>query len=749
MMKKIDLATLYSGSISPKLKTDLMAFYCDYITFVRNFECVAKKYPTRILANAELNRLFPVEYKKSPWDMLETTTQDKKLYDDFIYQNKHGKETENLCFVTLEHTTPNYLGSISNFVSVPQGYQTYCAQNSLPHRIERYIIAYKKGQTLQNAKFLINGKYIITYNQPAGDMTVDKALYETPLNKQFSVMLDTLSVLDKSMYSVRDEDIMKAQNEALATSLVAPFEHVMLYSMTGLAESENTIIKKCYQQRHPNDYLNQAEKGGMIPNASVFQDYLNIRNLLHHQWDTLDGIGKFNTRTADKNLTMRQNLLESYGRVFHKNMNNRVNSYIEVAENLRPMITELIPNYFVRAKGETNTKFLNRIKIYARANPEQKVLVETAYNYNEQDKRKALVKNIAKIIPNYQVIDDSDMDIEKFIKKITEYICCQQYLEHFRKTEYNICEHCLFCGKNYHPSNAWEYFRQQKLLSPEEAERWQEYRNIRHQLSHSHLTEELIKKTMDMIPNFYEDMLNLNDVLCDKTPTMENIRDNIFRATHDDGRQVIIDFDTRKILQIKDKNGHYSQFGNYQTIKDKKYTDEFKTDVRIVSKGNELKWLQTPQGMTIDIENSRIHYPDGSKIFYDNPQYNYLIIKRHTKIITDKNFKVLNYIIEGKSCNIAKNEVLNIQGTHTLKIDNQGYISSQEVSDMNLSLKFDHSGNRPQISLNDGTQITIAPHITQVSHNGVPLTFSERKKFADSYHSRIAYMRTSNQFSRS
>lgn len=75
----------------------------------------------------------------------------------------------------------------------------------------------------------------------------------------------------------------------------------------------------------------------------------------------------------------------------------------------------------IRGENESNSKFVSRIKEYARANPEAALLVETNYPYGA-DKKEALIKNVAKLFPAAAVIDRSGMDIDGFLERVAGYL---------------------------------------------------------------------------------------------------------------------------------------------------------------------------------------------------------------------------------------------------------------------------------------------------------------------------------------
>ena len=56
----------------------------------------------------------------------------------------------------------------------------------------------------------------------------------------------------------------------------------------------------------------------------MMQHYMNIRHLMRHQWDSLDGVGKFTPHTNIKNDEVRGAYKKSYALFFDKSMVERV-----------------------------------------------------------------------------------------------------------------------------------------------------------------------------------------------------------------------------------------------------------------------------------------------------------------------------------------------------------------------------------------------------------------------------------------
>ena len=338
MSDKLDMTQIYAATIPSKSKENLLAVYKDYISLVRNLEYIVKRYRPSLLAGYQIQHTYGNKVDENPWRVENITDEEKKLYLSFV-NNEVLPENKHYCFVSIDHTSLKFKNIGKGIISTPESYDVTTNSQSLPTRIERYVATYPKKTTLKEAEFLIAGRWKMKY------------LYETN-GQSLKEALDD-EVEDESRYSERE--LMDAQTEAMASTLINPFENVLLSSLTSLSEESNKIIKKLLVSRAGDNYIFQAEKEGLIPSAAAFQDYQNIRHLMHHQWDTLDGLGKFNNIENVKNDSVRHRYLDSYGRLCDKSLVERVKSYTEVARNMSKLVATMNPNLLVREENESNS----------------------------------------------------------------------------------------------------------------------------------------------------------------------------------------------------------------------------------------------------------------------------------------------------------------------------------------------------------------------------------------------------------
>ena len=418
----------YISSVSPRQKQNLLAVYKDYVTLVRNLEYIVKKYKTISLANFQISNSFGEDIKKDPWQIREIDEDEKRAFDDFLSADEVSRDNH-YCYVSINHTSKDYKDESTSIYSAPQDYEANSCSQSLPARIERYVIAYQKEEKLKDAEFLVDKKWRLRYAyDDAGDKTLKEALEDKQIESRLKSILEILATLPPKNEEYTEKEIRAAQTEALASELTAPFENVILSTLTTLSEESSNVLKTIYEQRVGDKYLYQAQKEGLINSVSDFQDLQNIRHLLYHQWDTLDGLGKFNSVEGVKNQSIRRRYLDSYCRLCDKPMYERLDSYIEEANNFSTLVTSLTPNLLVRGVNESNSKFVQRIKEYVKNHPQENLMIECNHNQGSE-KKESLQKNIQKLFPQAEIIDGTGMDIESFFDRIEIYMYRKSYLE--------------------------------------------------------------------------------------------------------------------------------------------------------------------------------------------------------------------------------------------------------------------------------------------------------------------------------
>lgn len=728
MPDKMSAAALYFSSISPKEKKDLLALYKEYVSFVCNVRDVVYRYKPVVFASYLMTTLYDKE-QKAPWSLRYANDAEKKAYQDFVLNNPTADE--NRCFISLNHTNPSKESTLPSIISAPEKYRVISSCNRLPTRIERSVAAFLPGTVLGKTDFIIEGNYVLNYKGSDSDALLENILENLKTERSLRCMLNMIDRINGNL-DISEVEIHTIQNDTMASELLSMFENRILSALATLAESSDNILKKIYYGRYGEEYLRKAGADALIGSPATLQDCLNIRHLLHHQWDTLDTMGKFNA-ASEKNALMRRRFLESYCRICDRTMLERFNAYSEAGLCFAPLVAALSPELMYRQTNESNTKFIERLKEFKKLNPDACLSVETIYPPSASEKKKALIKNIKKLFKDAVVIDEANMDIDTFVKREAAYHQRENFLSLFQSLEYNLCQYCLFRGVNLKAASAWKYFRTHSLLSAKDCSDWGELRILRNTLSHSYMDEKAASKLDETMPFFIKKLESLEKFLQENRPTVVLIKDNIYEARHTDGTIVTIDFAAHKILNISNPETSFSKKRTPDTIKLKGlYTKEYDNGLSIGFSGDEIISCRFAKGFLVDFKKGRLTYPDGTKCYFSSDTTNCLTFKCGTKILTDKNFKILNCVVEGRPLNLGKNETLRLPSSHLLKTENGCLKKHQTPAG---TLEFGVKETSGAITFADKTKLFL-PLDNQkpiLSHAGIKLTFKTAKKFAETY----------------
>ena len=728
-MKNINAISIHAQTINPKKKSQLLDTYIDYSSIARSFEQVIQMHSTIYLANYQLNMVKNQNSEILPWEIDTPNKNMIEAYKGFVGVSEENDTTNNYAYISLSKTTPDKENDLPSIRSTPSSYGVHTQTNSLPHCIERFIIAYKKDALLKDVKFIIDGKHLITYNGTDGDVLLSTAFEDEIFRKSISCMLNIITEMPKKRLTMQDKEFEKANIEGLLRELMSPFENVLLSSLSSLTEESYDIIKTILQKKYPHDILNKAESQGFIPSSHEFQDLLNIRHLLHHQFDTLDGYGRFINGKDNQNKSIRERYMESYRQYCSGGFVERINTYVEATEIFKPLIEGLIPNMFIRQKQESNSKFLQRIKEYAKSNPNTQIFVETSYSYKDK-KKEALIKNINKIIPNAQIIDQiQDGNINDFSIKIGGYMQRHKYLEIFQILEHRISEYFLLQGDKCPPHIGWTKLLKDRVISPKDAEKWEKYKTLRNDLSHTYLSKELLEQMERLLPSLISDAIALSDRFDEIRPNISINENNICTATHSNGKVVKIDFTSKTVLSVTDKKGNELKTKTASTPKGK-YVEEHKNGTKIYLKGTNITKVTLCNGITVDNIKHQLSFSDTSKLYFKDDRY-YLVLP-NAKMILTPDFEVISYIEESKKINISTNEIIRPNSRYCLRVNAQRKLSSIEFTAENkktITLEF----NDNYISFSDNTRWNMKENTTSISHNNITLSYQNRKQFVDSY----------------
>lgn len=738
MSNSWDKNYIYRNAVSPMQRADIFATFREYVSLVTNLESILNKNKVSGLAQLSSQKYYNKE--GSCWDIAVAAPQEKERYKNFVNQG----QTEIMpkeAYISLNLTSPKHQNDEAGILAVPNSYEFFCGGHSLPHRIERYVLAAPKDETLEDLKITVDGKYTISYKGKDDKIKLMDALRDHDFEMNLMIALDTISIFFENAVA-NDADITKkAEIEALATAATAPVENILLDALSLMAEESNKIIKKIMGKRVGSSYLAQAEKEELLPSALAVQDYLNIRHLLHHQWDTLDNMGKFNETEVIKNASVRQRFLDSYARLCDKPIKERIKAYSDASAYFLPLVMVLNENIIKREEQESNNAFLKRLENFALSRKDKTVFVITGYD--NEEKKQSLANHASKLYPDvqFQFIDkiDQENNMDSLNELVKNYQERRQFIDIFQDMEYRITQYCLYLGKNYTPVIAWDFVRRGNVINMEEAKRWAEYKKLRNDLSHRYMDKSLNAMITEMMPQFIADALKLKKEIEKRTPVVHHIQNNVYRATHANGLVVDIDFANKKVLSITNAKGQIRKpvyKSDPQTQKKHIYTEEYANTTSITMAGTDIVSCRINTGLTISKEKKYIRYPNGVSIYLDSPENIYLTTLNSEKIIMDKNFKVQKYISRGRSINFHRKENSTLGNGHQVSIGTYGEISKDtwvNKENKKIQSSYHKAGNTLYFEYSDGTRIEVTPETMKIFHNNIELTYEDRKKFAESY----------------
>ena len=731
MINVLTNSSIYQNSVSPSRRNGILLIYQDYVALVNKLKEDYNRYTIEKIAQNCRKKIFNNELY--PWNISLATEDDIINYNDFINRRIVNRDNHN-CYVSLKLTSPGVLKSREDIISYPEDYEIWKHYNTLPHHIERYTAVAQKGEKLSDVRFVIAGKYVATYNGNDNAEKLTDVLNSEDFKIKMNYMLDCLTRYPENLENITEQQNEKIKTEVLAAIELAPIESSILETLSLLADETHKIIKNLLEKRVGNRFLAQAEKEGIISSATVLQDYLNIRHLIHHQLDTLDHIGRFNDNELLKNEGVRQHFLDSYCNLCDRPLHERISKYIAASKYFAPLVELLNPQLIIQQEQESDIKFNNRIKEASAIFRKQPIYIQTKFILGK--KKKNQIKKIKQQYPYAKIIDQIDKNSIDNLLENCRYR--RRFSKIYQNIEYKINLYCLLSGKNYTPNLAWDYIRRHHLIPVGKIAKWDEYKRLRNALSHQYMDEEINQKLASMQQDFFEDSVQLEAVIDDLMPKVHLIKDDIYEARHQNGTIVTIDFNKRKVISIRNtrNNKQYQVTNNKEyTQKSKSFTEEYANGISITTTGTKVSSCKLNNGVEINFEKKQIEYADGTKV-YITANGRFIVSPRNEKIITDENFKVLKYIIGNTEINIRKNENCRFNQTRHININNNNQIF-EEYWDLphtdKQHIRYCITDNGAVLKLNNNTELHIEKDNIRVFHKNKELTYVSRREFAESY----------------
>lgn len=730
---------IYATQMTPKQKKDLLGIYQDYLHFVRGLEATFQ------FNNAEyLSYMFFKKYdwetvngKVIPWKIIYTDSVEKEDYKTFVdgVEESPGKYT----YISLVHTKEEDDVALPQVNYHPENYRVACIDMDLPCLVERYNIAYVPEQKMKDAVLLIDGKFKVVYTgERYKDMPVYYALNDMRMNAEFRVLLNVADYFDRHsdiVYRYGEKELYAKMRNIMgkitASETLSDFENVILDLMGAYGDKAQEIIRGCFPQKSIEEIWQAAQKAGLISSAESMQNCMNIRHLMRHQWDSLEGVGRYSAKTDKKNDNVRREYKKSYFLFFDKTMAERIKEYQKVSVQMQTLLKNIYPNFLTRETGESNSKFVKRLKDWQKENPTQTAMVYTNYPFNS-DKLKPLVNNIKKVLPQTRILDNLDEETAEVLQnKENLYYDRSWFLSIYGRIETEMMNYCLGRGLELNRNETWNYFKK-NVLSREQYDKWCEYRKLRNNLSHNHFNEELQNELTKLInKDFSINVAELNEYITQHSPSFVLQEDGTFLGIYDDGLQVIRDADNQ-ILSLKYKD-------NKEFVQCKLNTQDkekpLPLSVKLHWNENLITDCRLEDKMLIDLKHQKVCLADDSKICFDDGEQNFFRVG-DIKLYTDKTFAVTDFYEKGRRVKVGRNESLMVSAGHLIRTDSHGRISEDIITlkdGKKFNIKFNYDAEGAVMVFPDGTKLNTSSGKFEISHNDVVLNYANRYAFMRSY----------------
>lgn len=725
----------YQILLSPKQINQLTAIYEDYMYSVRQYERSLQMSSVDLLASFRMNQMYHNTAPEFPWKWDFLNSQEKQEFQNMV--NDDLSQTYKNSYISLIHTNPADDDN-EPIQAIPDGYNIHVIDRQLPSSVERYIIAYPKDATIGSTNFFIDKLYKATFcKKENADMPITEFFSDEKNQTEFHILINLISKAREYNYQIEDK-YQRIITNLYAAETTAHWENTILELLGSFAEKTHDICHRLYGSAE----LQRAEQDNLIPSADNFRDYIQIRHLMRHQWDTIDDLGYF--RTSTKNVEKRIGYLLSYLNLCDRTIVQRQKAYINVLHQMQHIIHQLEPDRIIRNPSESKNQFIKRLKAFKHEYPDKDLIVELNYPL-ESDKYKALYKDLQKVFPQIKIREEFIDNQEAFSRMEQDYSRRSWFLSAYHDLECRMMTYCLTRGEDFKNRDAWEYFRNHNLLSPKEALMWDEYKDLRNALSHNYYSPRLRQKLRDVEQEYLKHQNDLETKILELAPESKRLRHGVYLMTHKDGLCVTIDYVNRKI-------SHSIQCPELQQFKcvgkidltDPKYakhhkkqpsTETYPNGVEISTANNKIVSFKMPNNISINFEKQRISWSSDVQLHTNAEKFNLLQAGNH-KLTTNKDFRVTSFFEGTHSRPIHSGDVCMMGGKHRAFIGDLEYLNAfhYKNSDGNLiKAQIRQSDTGTQIALNNGTKILLHGTDLIVAHKGKVLTYDNRQEFAATY----------------
>lgn len=727
MPEKINI---FASLIKPKQRNDLLAIYRDYLCFSLCLERAHRQGYSKIWAEGLIAQ-FLSEDKTLPWGTKIIGEKEKEAFRTAV-SGKYADDN-NCAFVLLNHTDRTKDADYKRPSFFSPKYETVQFNCELPCDVERYVIVYPTDTKVKDLKFIVDGKYCATYTDAlVGEKTLGSVINDDKVQSNLRILFNLCDNF-LGMDEFSQQKTRSMVYDTLAANACSSIENRILELLGSYADSTQKICKTIYDSVRKSDGpLQLAQEDGLLVSAQNMQDYINIRNLMHHQWDTLDSIGNFNAGLAQQNADLRDTYLLSYNNICNKTLVQRIRTYSSIASEMLPMLRTMHTNFLFREPQESNNKFMDRLKQFCRNNPNMPVLIVTNHPF-ESDKQRSLIANIEKLFPDITILDHPKFQNIQHLRELdSAYRFRGNFLKLYRILEKNMIRYCLSRGYDFNRGETWDFFRKNVFDENTNSE-WAEFRQLRNDLSHNYMSDELRQRLLQSRKSFTDSAYKLYRYVRSMTPRFKLVHDNIFHAVHSDGAEVTIDFENRKILKYVDANGREKKIWQPEEFLNK-YNPESTPKIKIVAYNHRVQSCEFENHLIVDFKRRKVIFPDGTREFFDLADRN-VIVQGDKRLYMGKNFAVSRFNTGKYNYTIQPGDSFLLSDNHRITTDAGNCITRAEIkaNDERLTVDYDNSGKVPMLIFGDGTKLLIHPNRLELEHNGVTLQYNTRNTFLGTY----------------
>lgn len=751
---------------------ELAAIYEDYMYAVRTYESIFQKSSIETLASFQMQKMDLSVKSAFPWQLKLLDKDEKKHFQDFLEEKIH--QNTGHAYITLQHTNPNDDNSIS-IQYIPKPYIMQKMDMPLPSAVERYIIVFPENAKTEGTEFFIDNKYKVKYTREEyiGAEIAD-ILQKPRVQEEFRILINFIDNCSKNKDQLKNRFKGLVLN-AYAAEVTASYENIILEMLGSFAEKIQNICRDMHLKEVRQNVYDNAEKqrlfkdicqnalkyavrDGLIRSDDDFMDYIHIRHLMRHQWDTMDELGFFNAAAINKNHNIRMEYMASYRRLCDKTIVQRMKSYVDVLYHMQYVMRQVLPQYLIREPSESNSKFIARIKEYHRQNPNNEIAVEI--NEAEgSDKHKKLCRNLHKIFPQIIIKDDFGVN-NKFADLENDYLRRSAFLQSYHSIECMMMAYCMSRGIEANHVKTWNYFYNHDLISKQDAEKWKIFTSLRNDLSHNYYSKYLRQQLQNIEPQYIEHLHKMEITLGEIGPIINWLKAGTYEYVHQDGLRVVIEYKNQRALHSDSTEAPQIRFSYVPQIKritklpdklptkidltDEKYASSCKKQstvetypngVKMIVANKQIKEFKMPNGVYINLKKQRISWSADIQFHTNAENFNLLQVARH-KLFLDKELYITSFW-EGKhKLSVRGGDTYMLGQRHRVYIDTTGHLKefNYKSSDGIINkTTFKQTKMGSEIIFANNTKVLLKGNNMIVMRGNTVLSYENRQDFAASY----------------